>query len=93
MNEETKQPDASVMADDPSQVIVDAAPPTVEPEPEVVVEEAPKEPQASWEFREEFGINNRMKEVIAITLSAANAERDVLLKKLEKLQYGSIKGR
>lgn len=45
-------------------------------------------PKASWEYKTEFGINTRMKEVLKATLAAAQAERDRLKKKLDKLQYG-----
>jgi hypothetical protein len=45
-------------------------------------------PKLSWEHKTEFGINTKMKEILKLTLSAAQAERDRLKKKLDKLQYG-----
>lgn len=45
-------------------------------------------PIPEWEYKTTFGINARMKEVLEKTLEAAKAERNVLLKKLRKAQYG-----
>jgi hypothetical protein len=45
-------------------------------------------PKLSWEHKTEFGINTKMKEILKLTLAAAQAERDRLKKKLDKLQYG-----
>jgi hypothetical protein len=45
-------------------------------------------PKATWEYKTEFAINTRMKEILKMTLVAAQAERDRLKKKLDKLQYG-----
>ena len=41
-----------------------------------------------WEYKNTLGINARMKDVLEKTLEAAKAERDLLLKKLRKAQYG-----
>lgn len=41
-----------------------------------------------WEYRPDFGINVKMKEVLKATLRACEAERDSLRRKLERLQYG-----
>lgn len=51
-------------------------------------EEKPEEKAPEWEYRTNLGINERMKDVIKKTLEAARAERDLLLKKLRKAQYG-----
>jgi hypothetical protein len=45
-------------------------------------------PKVNWEYKTEFGINTKMKEILKMTLTAAQAERDRLKKKLDKLQYG-----
>ena len=71
------------MSDDPKQE------PTVEePQPEEVKsEEAP--PQATWEYRTEFRINQEMREVVQATIKVAQTQIDMLRRKVEKLQYGS----
>lgn len=45
-------------------------------------------PKINWEYKEDLGINTKMKEVLRATLKACEAERDKLRAKLEKLQYG-----
>lgn len=50
--------------------------------------DGPVKPKLSWEHKTEFGINTKMKEILKLTLAAAQAERDRLKKKLDKLQYG-----
>ena len=55
---------------------------TPEPTPEPA-------PQAKWEYRKNFGINERMKDVIGKTIDATESELVVLRRKLDKLQYGS----
>jgi sugar-specific transcriptional regulator TrmB len=56
--------------------------------PEAQSEEKKPEPP-KWEYRQNFGINNKMKEVIEKTVEATEAELSHLRKKLEKLQYGA----
>lgn len=57
--------------------------PTVE-EPVVEDPNAPK-----WEHRTTFKINDRMKEVIEMTIRVTESELTVLRRKLQKLTYGS----
>jgi len=45
-------------------------------------------PKYNWEYKKDFGINVKMKEILKATLTAAQAERDRLIKKLERLQHG-----
>lgn len=45
-------------------------------------------PKASWQYKEDFGINVKMKEILRATLAASEAEVVRLRKKLERLQYG-----
>lgn len=42
----------------------------------------------SWEYKSDFGINVKMKEMLKATLVASESELDRLRKKLNKLQYG-----
>jgi hypothetical protein len=42
----------------------------------------------SWEYKNDFGINVKMKEMLKATLVASESELDRLRKKLNKLQYG-----
>jgi hypothetical protein len=49
--------------------------------------EAPKPPE--WERRENFAINERMKEVLKLTKQVAEKEIESLRRKLDKLTYGS----
>lgn len=42
-----------------------------------------------WEYRKRLEIHNRMENVVKLALEAAKSERDSLLKKLRKMQYGS----
>ena len=56
---------------------------------EVVSEEEAEEPKATWEFKKEFEINRRMKEVIGLTIKATESELKVLRRKLDKMTYGS----
>jgi hypothetical protein len=58
--------------------------------PEATPEEEKQEPQPpNWEFKKEFAINKRMREVAHLTISAAESELVLLRRKLEKLHYGS----
>ena len=62
-----------------------------ETKPETKVEESakaeePKPPQ--WEYKTEFAINNRMKDLIHKTIQVSETEVDMLRKKLERLTYG-----
>lgn len=56
---------------------------------EVSPEEGAEEPKAAWEYKEEFEVNRRMKEVIGLTIEATQAELKVLRRKLNKMTYGS----
>ena len=57
---------------------------TDDPTPEAPGPEAPK-----WEYKKTFGINERMKNVIGLTIEATESELVVLRRKLDKLTYGS----
>ena len=46
-------------------------------------------PKATWEYKEEFEINKRIKEVVGATIKATEAELSVLRRKLDKMHYGS----
>ena len=71
--------------------------PTQNPAPEAATpsEEAPPKPgmpprgKAEWSYKRTFGINEEMKKVINLTISATQAEVTALRRKLEKLTYGS----
>lgn len=52
-----------------------------------MTDEKPKTPE--WQYKKEFEINKRMKEVVKLTISATQAELDGLRRKLDKLTYGS----
>lgn len=47
----------------------------------------PEAPKAVWEKRE-FAINEKMKQVCRLGITATEAEIKTLRRKLEKLQYG-----
>jgi hypothetical protein len=51
-------------------------------------EENKTPPPLQWEYKTSFGINDRMREVIQLTVKVAEAEADRLRKKLHKLTYG-----
>ena len=55
-----------------------------EPTPETAQPEPPK-----WEYRNEFKITGRMRDVVGLTIKATEAELAVLRRKLNKLTYGS----
>lgn len=61
------------------------------PEPTAGEQEAEKagEPRFNWEYREEFRINTKMREVIKLTKAVTESEIDRLRRKVEKLTYGS----
>ena len=42
-----------------------------------------------WEFKQEFAINTKMREVIGLAVKASEAEISMLRRKLDKLTYGS----
>lgn len=46
-------------------------------------------PKAAWEYKKEFKINKKMKEVVEATIKATKSELAVLRRKLDKMQYGS----
>ena len=54
--------------------------------------EAPSEeplPSPKWEYKTEFAIHTKMKEVVLKTMDVTTAELDILKSKLDKLTYGS----
>lgn len=55
-----------------------------DPKPEPPQDEAP-----SWQYKTEFGINTRLREVIKMTIEASTLEVEALKRKLDKLTYGS----
>ena len=52
-------------------------------------ESGDKPPQANWEFRKEFRINTKMREILNLTKQVTESEIDRLRRKVEKLTYGS----
>jgi hypothetical protein len=58
-----------------------------EKSPETPKPEEP--PKAQWEFKKNMGINEEMKKVVNLTISATHSEIAVLRRKLSKLTYGS----
>ncbi len=54
-------------------------------EAEVPKEEAPP----NWEYKTDFAINTKMREVVAKSIEASELELAGLLRKLDKLTYGS----
>ena len=48
-----------------------------------------EKPQAVWEQRTEFRINEQMREIVKATLNVCNAQITLYRRKIEKLQYGS----
>ena len=65
---------------EPAQPQAEAAP---GPEPE------PPVGSAEWKYKKNLGINEEMKKVINLTMSATQSEIAVLRRKLERLTYGS----
>ena len=64
--------------------------PTPEAETAAPEAEAPAaEPRFNWEYREEFRINTRMREMLALTKIVFESEVERLRRKVEKLTYGS----
>ena len=59
-----------------------------EKEPTELPEEPPK-PKANWEYKTEFGINTKMREVIQATIKVCEAEIKTYRRKIEKLTYGT----
>jgi hypothetical protein len=62
--------------------------PTKEEGAEPAGEPAKEAPQAQWEFKTEFAITGRMKELVHKTVEATEAELTMLRRKLERLTYG-----
>lgn len=52
-------------------------------------ETPPEPPKANWEFKQEFGIVTKMREIVLLTKEAHEIEVDRLRRQLEKLTYGS----
>jgi hypothetical protein len=52
-------------------------------------QETAEGPKAEWEYRTEFRINTEMRAVVEATIKVAQAQVDVLRRRVEKLQYGS----
>lgn len=63
--------------------------PEVKAEAAPAEEEGPKKPQIEWEYKTEFGINARMREIIDTTIKVAEAEIATYKRKIERLTYGS----
>lgn len=70
--------------------------PNTNPAPETAVpgEPSPKpgmppRDKAEWSYKRTFGINEEMKKVIGLTISATQSEVTGLRRKLDKLTYGS----
>lgn len=61
-------------------------PPVLEAE-EVPAEEGPKPPQ--WEYKTEFGINSQLREIVTKSKEFAEAELEVMRRKLDRITYGS----
>jgi len=58
-------------------------------EAEVPKEEVPKEEAPpNWEYKTDFAINTKMREVVTKTIEASELELAGLLRKLDKLTYG-----
>jgi len=52
-------------------------------------EDKPEEPKApEWQYKNDFAINSRMKEILQLTIQATEAELAQLRRKLNKLTYG-----
>ncbi len=49
----------------------------------------PPRDKAEWSYKRTFGINEEMKKVIGLTISATQSEVTALRRKLDKLTYGS----
>lgn len=43
----------------------------------------------SWEYRDEFKINQRMKEMVHLAVEATESELAALRRKLDRLTYGA----
>jgi hypothetical protein len=60
--------------------------------PETIEEETSKteeKPPPAWEYKTEFGIHTKMKEVIHRTIDVTSEHIEDLKRKLDKLTYGS----
>lgn len=54
--------------------------------------EAPAEPEKkppSWEYKTEFGVNQKLKDVVTKAIDVTSTEIDRLKRQLDKLTYGS----
>lgn len=63
-----------------------------EPEVPETPEEPPKfeeKPPPTWEYKTEFGIHTKLKDVVSKTIDVTATEIEVLKKKLDRLTYGS----
>jgi hypothetical protein len=49
----------------------------------------PEPPKVEWEYKTQFSINERMREVIQATIKVAQADIESYRKKLRKLTYGA----
>ncbi len=49
----------------------------------------PEPPKANWEYKKEFGIVTKMREIVLLTKEAHEIEVERLRRQLEKLTYGS----
>ena len=48
-----------------------------------------EQPQAQWKYKTRFPIQDRMTEVIGLTIKATESQLKVYRRKLRKMQYGS----
>lgn len=60
-----------------------------EPQAEAAPGPEPAVGSAEWKYKKNLGINEEMKKVIHLTMSATQSEIAVLRRKLDRLTYGS----
>lgn len=72
MSEETKPEEVQ------AEVVEEGAPPP----------EEPKQKPPEWQYKTEFGINTRMREIIGKTIEVSELELKTLRHKLDRLTYG-----
>lgn len=63
----------------------EAKPEEAAPKPEEA--EAPKRPE--WQYKTDFAVTGKMKEIVNKTIEASEKELVLLRRKLERLTYGS----
>jgi hypothetical protein len=62
--------------ENPTEVVEDVPPPPATPPPQ-------------WEYRTNFKVNDRMKDIVNLSIEVSKAEIKRLRKKIDKLTYGS----